>query len=964
MLPQSLPPAAAPERPDVGKGERRGASRGSTGGWGSFAGSTALAGAVLALGFATGAFLFRTETVRGIYPSGGTPALERTLSTPPAIPDSGAGTTGTERDTPHGPGVGQAVAAMQGAAKAALQRARRSALRDLSRTDGHIAALHQVDAAWYPVSRDGGRVEWEVEGGISGFDLTMPSAEWVRQGGGGYPAEAMERCRGTLGAWCYDFYSQEPDVGADTVLPDWSRMQPCRNGCGGAGRCDHTTGLCRCPAGWTGDACDVEMPRYCTDWYDMEGNPPRKGPKIDSNDELWLQSTGWTVSRCDARCDEQVGTCFCPEDSAYPDRQISYFCHMNTHPVTGKPHPTHGNVPADWVLMKSNGTHVGWCEADPVEVASGRIKLLYNCMCLLDGAVGTLCSTKIPQVCPNQCWGRGDCHTGFCKCHVGWTGPDCSLEIPKEHRDRLISAVREPAELSRFLSDVGPQVRADGPTAKTFGRVAANPLVEYKDKRSSLRDGGARPLVYVYDMDAQFVENLLQWRVNAQSCVYRTFGWSGAPEFTSDTYQVESMLHEALLQSRHRTYDPEEADLFYVPAYLACYIYPLYGAADWPHWPGLDGAKAGHLATRAGAATRMMMAVQASVASVLPYWDRSGGRDHVFLMPHDEGACYVPQAAWPAHMLASWGRLDIAHTSMSGYEADNYSAPARHPVYAPNGLVKEHGDHPCLDPAKDVVVPAFRGAHVYGQSPIVGALPPRKRNLMFFSGRGGEEWMPPKFSRGIRQTLYELHREGGWEERGLVMASGHTGAYSYELASSVFCLQVPGDGWGGRLEDAIANGCLPVVIEDRILDKFESNIDLSKFAVRVLESDMESLPEVLESFRPEEIKTMQENLARVWSRFVWTSTALARDGAQPLVDKYAGMGNEGRWADGEGERERLAERVLGRKRDLTGLRDDEELGDYLAGPAPRFDPIEGRDDALDTVLQVLWAMERQRAGRA
>ena len=947
LLPQvvgMLPKSVTPPR------ERGRAIEG--GGWGG----TALAGIVLALGFATGAFLFRSETASAIYPSGGAPALpalDRTpasasLATPPGTPDSAAAGAGTEaRDTPRGPDA---------------------ALRDLSRTDGHIADLHQVDSAWYPVSRDGGRVEWEVEGGISGFDLAMPDAEWVRQGGGGYPAEAMERCRGTLGAWCYDFYSQEPGVGADTVLPDWSRMKPCRNGCAGAGRCDHTTGLCRCPAGWTGDACDVEMPRYCTDWYDETGKAPKKGPKIDDSDE-WENSRGWTLSRCDARCDDQAGTCFCPEDSAYPDRQVSHLCQMSTHPVTGKPHPSseyrQGKVPAEWVLMKSNGTHVGWCEADPAEVMSGRIKLLVNCQCLLDGSLGMLCHEETPHVCPNQCWGRGTCHVGFCKCEDGWTGPDCSLEIPEEHRERLTSAVREPAELSRFLSDVGPQVRAAGPTAMTFARVAANPLVEYKDKRTSLRDGGARPLVYVYDMDAQFVENLLQWRLNGNNCVYRKFGPSGAPVFTSDTYQVESMLHEALLQSRHRTYDPEEADLFYVPAYLACYIYPVYGAADWPHWPGLDGAKAGIVGTRVGAATRMMMSAQASVASVLPHWDSSGGRDHVFLMPHDEGACYAPEAAWPAHMLASWGRLDLDHKSITGYWHDDYSNDKyRHPVIAPQGLIKEHGDHPCLDPAKDVVVPVFRGPHVYGQSPMVGALPPRKRNLMFFSGRGGEEWMPPRYSRGIRQALFELHREGGWEERGLVMASGHTGAYSYELASSVFCLEVPGDGWGGRLEDAIANGCLPVVIEDRILDKFESNIDLSKFAVRVLESDMESLPEVLESFRPEEIKTMQENLARVWSRFVWTSTALARDGAQPLVDKYAGMGNEGRWADGEGERERLAERVLGRKRDLTGLRDDEELGDYLAGPAPRFDPIEGRDDALDTVLQVLWAMERQRAGRA
>lgn len=72
-------------------------------------------------------------------------------------------------------------------------------------------------------------------------------------------------------------------------------------------------------------------------------------------------------------------------------------------------------------------------------------------------------------------------------------------------------------------------------------------------------------------------------------------------ELTRDTYSIETFLHEAMLQSRHRTYDPEEADLFYVPGYIACYIYPVFGAADWPHWPGLNGTAAGQIGTRTGA---------------------------------------------------------------------------------------------------------------------------------------------------------------------------------------------------------------------------------------------------------------------------------------------------------------------------------------------------------------------------
>lgn len=52
--------------------------------------------------------------------------------------------------------------------------------------------------------------------------------------------------------------------------------------------------------------------------------------------------------------------------------------------------------------------------------------------------------------------------------------------------------------------------------------------------------------------------------------------------------QIEPALHEMLLQSPHRTLDPELADFFYVPVYTSCFLHPVYGWADtpWFHNPG------------------------------------------------------------------------------------------------------------------------------------------------------------------------------------------------------------------------------------------------------------------------------------------------------------------------------------------------------------------------------------------
>ena len=102
---------------------------------------------------------------------------------------------------------------------------------------------------------------------------------------------------------------------------------------------------------------------------------------------------------------------------------------MNTHPVTGEHHPgSYGKVPADWVLQHDNGTHVGWCNADPSRVHSGDVKLIFHCGCLLDGSFGLLCETPVTHTCVNQCGGHGECYLGYCRCDAGWTGPDCSGE--------------------------------------------------------------------------------------------------------------------------------------------------------------------------------------------------------------------------------------------------------------------------------------------------------------------------------------------------------------------------------------------------------------------------------------------------------------------------------------------------------------------------------------------------------
>ena len=39
-----------------------------------------------------------------------------------------------------------------------------------------------------------------------------------------------------------------------------------------------------------------------------------------------------------------------------------------------------------------------------------------------------------------------------------------------------------------------------------------------------------------------------------------------------------------------------------------------------------------------------------------PHWNRTGGKDHIWLVSHDEGSCWVPAELRPSIILSHWGR--------------------------------------------------------------------------------------------------------------------------------------------------------------------------------------------------------------------------------------------------------------------------------------------------------------------
>ncbi|KAG2488211.1 hypothetical protein HYH03_013205 [Edaphochlamys debaryana] len=578
----------------------------------------------------------------------------------------------------------------------------------------------------------------------------------------------------------------------------------------------------------------------------------------DKRDAGWHNLTQWSHTRCAGVCDDNIGMCYCPPDTKYGRREAA---DPKLPPIQAgrplsmcSPSADKDGKKVEWGVTPYEDIFGpgGWCNADQPK---------FTCPCRLDGLSGTLCDEPIEQTCVNQCSGHGDCNQGFCKCHKGWYGVDCGLR-----------------RKGVYLTD-GDQV-----TSKPWMQGVITPAVAPEDP--PMTPYRRRPYVYVYDMKSDFSTDLWQYRIEARHCVYRQFEarnqsrWSGYIG-----YMTEHVLHELFLTSEHRTLNPEEADYFYVPISLAC-MFEIYGWNAIPRWPAeVHG-------TRSYGAAMMQLEAMKWIAETFPYFKRNGGKDHIWYNPHDEGACYVWKDIWPGVMLSHWGRMDMPHASQTGYGADNYSLPVEHKDQPLNWLDQTSKAHPCFDPKKDLVIPAFKPPSAYRESPYMGSKVGQKRDTLasFVGDLRMEPGRDPgcAYSRCLRQRIYNMSIEGKWKEtHNILYGDRHVLTkgidYSKQLASSTFCFVLPGDGFSQRFEDAALHGCIPVIIMDQVQAIFESILDVASISIRIPEAEISKIPEILKAVPADKIAKMQEGISRTWQRFRYIKLKMIIEDARKVL---------------------------------------------------------------------------------
>ncbi|KAE8718612.1 hypothetical protein F3Y22_tig00110009pilonHSYRG00167 [Hibiscus syriacus] len=622
----------------------------------------------------------------------------------------------------------------------------------------------------------------------------------------------------------------------------------CKNDCSGQGVCNHEFGECRCFHGFNGEDCSGRLNLSCN-----YPNTPE------------LPYGRWVVSICSAHCDTTRAMCFCGEGTKYPNRPVAETCGFQVN----SPTEPEGVKVTDWAkadldnIFTTNGSKPGWCNVDPDAAYDSKVLFKEECDCKYDGLWGRFCEVPVESVCINQCSGHGHCRGGFCQCNNGWYGTDCS--IPS-----VVSAI---GEWPKWLKPAHVDITSNEGT----GRLAnLNAAVEKK-----------RPLIYVYDLPPDFNSLLLEGRHFKFECVNRIYDERNATLWTDQLYGSQMAIYESILASPHRTLNGEEADFFFVPVLDACII---TRADDAPHL-SLEN----HTGLRSSLTLEFYKKAHEQIIEKYPYWNRSAGKDHIWSFSWDEGACYAPKEIWNSMMLVHWGNTNSKHNhSTTAYWADNWDK-------IPSD---RRGNHSCFDPAKDLVLPAWKRPDVTSLSAKLWSRPRENRKtLFFFNGNLGPAYTSGRpeatYSMGIRQRLADEfgstpNKEGKLGKQyaeDVIVTPLRSENYHEDIANSTFCGVLPGDGWSGRMEDSILQGCIPVVIQDGIFLPYENMLNYESFAVRIREDEIPNLIKILRKINETEIEFKLKNVQKIWQRFLYRDSILLEAERQKT-----GFGLEEDWA--------------------------------------------------------------------
>ena len=149
----------------------------------------------------------------------------------------------------------------------------------------------------------------------------------------------------------------------------------------------------------------------------------------------------------------------------------------------------------------------------------------------------------------------------------------------------------------------------------------------------------SRLQIYIYDLPSQYNQQLIDESIHSPGPIRD-------PRCDTNFYSSEFHVHRYLKKSSVRTNDPSKADFFYLPVYTTCDLIT--------HQPN-DVNRVGNNFQKA----------LDHIIQTYPYWNRTSGRDHVYLFAQ----------GFAARLAGDWKRINngIFMVHNGEFSADEYT---------------------------------------------------------------------------------------------------------------------------------------------------------------------------------------------------------------------------------------------------------------------------------------------------
>ena len=169
--------------------------------------------------------------------------------------------------------------------------------------------------------------------------------------------------------------------------------------------------------------------------------------------------------------------------------------------------------------------------------------------------------------------------------------------------------------------------------------------------------------------------------------------------------------------------DPYEADFFFVPVYVSCNFSSVNGLPAIAH------------------ARPLLASAVAAISREFPFWNRSGGADHIFVASHDYGACF--HAMVRRNFEEFFKNLICLKLNFVGLLKEHEAMADGIPQFLKNSIILQtfgvKYKHPCQD-VENILIPPYIPPESVEESVVHG----RRRDIFAFF-RGKMEVNPKNF---------------------------------------------------------------------------------------------------------------------------------------------------------------------------------------------------------------------------